>query len=183
MFVRGVRASSPVRSKGVCQALFTILYTQVAAAADDDEENTDKPPILTKEFMLGAHLLRYGKKAAAANAVDDLCKRLSCSRKLASKYLHATAEKCLQTQSQNLRSILIYIKAMRDVNVVRPALFIHRVSYDETPLRLSIAVASADSTTQTSKLFLVESDWAALLQQRSDGHYLILTGCFSPASR
>eukprot|EP00971_Amphidinium_carterae_P333452 6468212-Amphidinium_carterae.2 len=157
----------------------------VAAAAEEEEEEEEAKgdQQLTQEFVLGAHMLRYGKKASATNAVDDLCRRMACSHKLALKYLHATAEKCLQTQRQSLHSILMYIKTMRDANVVCPVLFMHRVSYDETPLRLSITVATADSTPQTSKLFVVESDWAALLQQRSDGHYLVITGSFSPASR
>ena len=132
---------------------------------------------------------RCQKRAHAAKMFERIASTLKCSWKRAVKLARSTAHCCAQSQATTFRAVLGYVRALQASDVVQGLQCVLRVSHDETPLRLKVSFSEqsggGDSNVETSKLFLVESDWTILLrcQPFENPRYVMLHGVYSPALR
>ena len=154
-----------------------------AANPDLDQHDTSLLAAAASLLELGCHKLVKCSEAEA-QAVGTSVSTLT-------RATHALAEACLQRQTVVAEDCLRY--ACHTLGM-RPLCYIHRLSYDATPMLLRVHTSQSSPLRQpdaeTAKVYVIEAEWSALLQKplqegerdHSD-NYLLLRGAVSPAVR
>ena len=158
----------------------------------EEEEIEDVVPaevVQSQVVKIAEVMQRFQRKAHAAKLFEKLASTLKCSWNRAVKLARSTAHCCAKSQANTFTAVLGYVRALQASDVVQGLQCVLRVSHDETPLRLKVSfseqIGGQDSNVETSKLFLVESDWTILLrcQPFENPRYVMLHGSYSPALR
>ena len=124
----------------------------------------------------------------SAAVVTELSEKLSCSVSHAGTLIEATAEVALNAQRQQLERVCMWVQSLARANAAEALSFTHRRAFDETPLRLRVAVEEGEGQqVQLAKVFLIQSSWSALLRRKrmdsGDFEYILLHGESSPQVR
>ena len=98
--------------------------------------------------------------------------------------LRATARKCELAQEHVSECLGRYVLNMIRAGVFRPIVMVHKVSYDETPLKLtSTGAEDGVAITTTCKLFVLHSSWGILVENLETKKRMSLHGSWAPIVR
>eukprot|EP00971_Amphidinium_carterae_P351674 6492225-Amphidinium_carterae.1 len=87
------------------------------------------------------------------------------SHKTLVKYLGSVAEASLRAQDVNLQNLLKYIDALQGAGALTGVLLLAHVSFDETPLKLSVSF-DHNRSVEISRIIAVETSWSMLVHDR-----------------
>ena len=154
------------------------------ANAAGDSEAKETLQALPNHVLVALHLHEWKSKAHSETALASLGKELGLKSVSHLRDVLRSNSRMLQLAQLQLSEALGgYIVKLIDAGAWQPIALVHRVAYDETPLKLaSLTVGSRDSVTTVSKLFVVHSSWCALLRTPS-GKEISFHGSWSPLLR
>ena len=136
-------------------------------------------------MLLAAHLQHYRSRAHGEAALSELGGQLSLkSINHLRELLRGAARKCALAQQHLSDRVGNYVESMIKAGAMAPLALIHRVSYDETPLRLATTNEQEhSSTTGLCKLFVVHSSWCSLMRDTLDKKIVSIHASWSPILR
>eukprot|EP00971_Amphidinium_carterae_P332598 6466819-Amphidinium_carterae.1 len=128
---------------------------ELREAEEEEEEAADAPVCIFERVV---------------HEFTTLCKAAHpkvpwASHKSLVKYLGAVAEASLRAQDVNLQNLLKYINALQGADALAGVLLLAHVSFDETPLKLSVSFDNNRSV-EMSRVIAVETSWSVLVHDR-----------------
>ena len=148
---------------------------------EEKKEPLDDPSPYS--VVVAEHLQHWGRRSHCQAAVQMLSQKLALqtTTHIPRRTLRACAERCRKIQVQNLDEILTYISQLSHAKIIVPDCLLHRIAFDETPLKLKVSstTASPASTVEVTKLFVVHQSYSALVHDLN-GQSLSIHGSLSP---
>ena len=145
-------------------------------------------PVIGFQLQEAAGLLQAG----ARKVLSDLAvqaSQLQTNRFRLQRSLLAIAEASSKDQQDTLEHCLRYAACMQEAKQWEALLYLDVVKHDETPLKVQAQYHCDEPWSTISKVFVVERRWCCLLRKlkvqetSSDNDYLLLHGCWAPATR
>ena len=150
-----------------------------------EEPHSERPQLIFDDV---AGLLLQGHRRIISSQ-ELLGHQVGLSRRALMRHLQCVAEASLRLQRDVCGSVVRY--CMQVQAAWRPVLFVHHCKHDETPIRIQGRFDSTDSNPQLCKVYMVENQWAALLQRRdpssksssSESDFLLIRGATAAEAR
>ena len=160
-----------------------MLVVTLSAHQGADHDRRDGPAPVPRSVLAAAHLCQWRSKAHSDHALSLLGRQLHLQTLSHLRdVLRATARECQLMQDQLSDSLATYVSAMVTAGVFLPVALIHRLSFDETPLKLA-AMGDHGMVTTLCKLFVYHSSWGAVVRSAEDGSAFLLNAAWSPLLR
>ena len=131
-------------------------------------------------------------RSATLQKLEELAKVTNSSERNYLRTLHAVCENSLVTQEAVLSGVCRYLELQKQSPDFTVPLVLHKLKYDETPLKVRAQYGDGDLHEHTARVYVIQEEWIMLCRSRCETssnqmtprwNYLTLRGALSPQMR